>query len=106
MISVYSDTFPQSVRSYVVHCARFIIIIIILAVHATAGRWPPQPTINIGGLLLKKEEFQLRLQNRFEVLNNEGEDDVEEMVDRITNTIQESALATAGRHREQKNVQD
>ena len=62
-----------------------------------------KPKINIGGLLLKKEEFQLRLQNRFEVLNNEGEDDVEEMVDRITNTIQESALATAGRHREQKN---
>ena len=28
---------------------------------------------------------------------------MEEMVDRITNTIQESALATAGRHREQKN---
>ena len=63
-----------------------------------------KPKINIGGLLLKKEEFQLRLQNRFvEVLNNEGEDDVEGMVDRITNTIQESALATAGRHREQKN---
>ena len=27
-----------------------------------------KPKINIGGLLLKKEEFQLRLQNRFEVL--------------------------------------
>ena len=63
-----------------------------------------KPKINIGGLLLKKEEFQLRLQNRFEVLNNEGEDDVEEMVDRITNTIQESALATAGRHRENRRM--
>ena len=53
-------------------------------------------------LLLKKEEFQLRLQNRFEVLNNEGED-VEEMVGKITNAIQESVLATAGRQREQNN---
>ena len=54
-------------------------------------------------LLLKKEEFQLQLQNRFEVLSEEGEEDVEEAVSRITNAMQESALDTAGRHREQKN---
>ena len=54
-------------------------------------------------LLLKKEEIQLQLQNRFEVLSEEGEEDVEDMVSKITNAIQESALDTAGRHREQKN---
>ena len=59
--------------------------------------------VNIEVLLLKKEEFQLQLQNRFEVLSEEGEEDVEEMVSKITNAIQESALDTAGRHREQKN---
>ena len=47
-----------------------------------------KPKINTVVLLLKKEEFQLWLQNRFEVLNNEGEEeDVEEMVSKITNTI-------------------
>ena len=59
--------------------------------------------VNIEVLLLKKEEFQVQLQNRFEVLGEEGEEDVEEMVSKITNAIQESALDTAGRHREQKN---
>ena len=54
-------------------------------------------------LLLQKEEFQLQLQNRFEVLSEEGEEDVQEMVSKITNAIQESALDTAGRHRDQKN---
>ena len=54
---------------------------------------------------IRKEEFQLQLQNRFEVLSNEGENDVEEMVSKITNAIQESALHTAGRHGEQKNEQ-
>ena len=59
-----------------------------------------QSKVNIEVFLLKKEEFQLQLQNRFEVLS---EEDVEEMVSKITNVIQESALDTAGRHREQKN---
>ena len=58
--------------------------------------------VNIEVLLLKREEFQLQLQNRFEVLNKEDEEDVE-MVSTITNAIQESALDTAGRYREQKN---
>ena len=57
--------------------------------------------VNIEMLLLKKEEFQLQLQNRLEVLREEGEEDVEEMVSMITNAIQESALDIAGRHREQ-----
>ena len=48
------------------------------------------------------EEFQLQLQNHFEV-RSEGEEDVEETVSKITNALQESALDTAGRHREQKN---
>ena len=62
-----------------------------------------QSKVNIEVLLLKKEEFQLQLQNRFELLSEKGEEDVEEMVSKITNAIQESALDTAGRHREQKN---
>ena len=52
---------------------------------------------------MKKEKFQLQLQNRFEVLSEEGEENVEEMVRKITKAIQESAMDTAGRHREQKN---
>ena len=59
-----------------------------------------QSKVNIEVLLL--EEFQLQLQNHFEVLS-EGEKDVEEMVSKITNAIQVSALDIAGRHREQKN---
>ena len=46
------------------------------------------------------EEFQLQLQNHFELLNEEGEEDVEEMVCKITNAIQESAVDTTGRRRE------
>ena len=57
---------------------------------------------NIEVLLMKKEEFQLQLQNRFEVLSEEGGEDAEEMVSKIANAIQERALDTAGRHREQK----
>ena len=59
--------------------------------------------VNIEVLLLKGEEFQLQFQNRFEVLGEEGEEDVEDMMSKITNVIQQSALDTAGRHREQKN---
>ena len=59
--------------------------------------------VKIEVLLMKKEEFQLQLQNRFEVLSEAGEEDVEEMVSKITNVIQESALDTAGKHKEQKN---
>ena len=59
--------------------------------------------VNIEVILLKKEEFQLQLRNRFEVLSEEGEEDVGEMVSKITNTIQESSLDTAGSRREQKN---
>ena len=53
-------------------------------------------------VILLKEKFHLQLQNRFEVLS-ESEEYVEDMVSTITNAIQESALDTAGRHREQKN---
>ena len=60
----------------------------------------PKPTSRC---FLMKEEFQLQLENRFEVLSEEGKEDVEEMVSKTTNAIQESALDTAGRHREQKN---
>ena len=59
--------------------------------------------VNIEVLLLNKEESQMQLQTRFEVLSKEGEEDVEDMVSTITNAIQESALDTAWRHREQKN---
>ena len=59
--------------------------------------------VNIEVLLVKKEEFQLQLQDRFEVLSEEGQEDVEEMVSKITNALQESALDTAGRHIGQKN---
>ena len=59
--------------------------------------------VNIEVLLMKKEEFQLQLQNRFEVLSEEGEEDVEEMVSKITNAMQEGALDTTGRYIEQKN---
>ena len=62
---------------------------------------PGKSKVNIEVLLLKKE-FQLQLPNCFEVLR-EGEEDVEEMVSKITKAIQESALDTAGRHRGQKN---
>ena len=58
--------------------------------------------VNIEVLLLQ-EEFQVQLQNRFEVLSEEGEEDVGDMVSKITNAIRESALDTAGGHREQKN---
>ena len=61
--------------------------------------------VNIEVLLLKKEEFQLHLQNLFEVVSEDGEEDVGEMVSKITNAIGESALDTTGRHREQKNEQ-
>ena len=47
--------------------------------------------VNIKVLLLKKEEFQLQLQNCFEVLSEEGEEDVKEMVSKIASAIQESA---------------
>ena len=49
---------------------------------------PGMSKVNIK-VLLPKEEFQLQLQNPFEVLSEEGEKDVEEMVSKITNTIQE-----------------
>ena len=63
---------------------------------------PGKSKVNIKVLLLKREEFQLQLQNHFELLS-EGEEDVKEMVSKIINAIQESALDTAGRHRKQKN---
>ena len=63
---------------------------------------PGKSKVNIEVLLLK-EEFQLHVKNRFEVLSKEGEEHVEEMVSKISNAMQESALDTAGRHRQQKN---
>ena len=51
---------------------------------------PGKSKVNTKVLLLKKAAFQLQLQNRYEVLSKEGED-VEEMVSKITNAIQESA---------------
>ena len=47
-------------------------------------------TVNIEALLLEKGEFRLKLQNRFEVLGEEGAEDMKEMASKITNTIQES----------------
>ena len=55
-----------------------------------------RPQINLEVLMSKTEEFQLKLQNRFEVL--ETERDVEEMAGNITEAIQECALETAGKH--------
>ena len=63
---------------------------------------PGKSKVNID-LLLLKEEFRLELQNCLEVLREEREEDLEEMVSKITNAIKESALDTAGRQREQKN---
>ena len=56
--------------------------------------------VNIEVLLLK-EEFQLQLQNRFAVPSEEGEEDVEDMVSKITNAIQESALDRAAQRSEE-----
>jgi len=44
-----------------------------------------RPQINLEALMSKTEEFQLKLQNRFEVL--ETERDVEEMAGNITEAI-------------------
>ena len=62
---------------------------------------PGKSKVNIEVPLLK-EELQLQFQNHFKGLS-EGEEDVEEMVSKMTSGIQESAFHTAGRHREQKN---
>ena len=54
--------------------------------------------VNIKALLPQKEEFQLQLQNRFQVLSEEGEEDAQEMAGKITKSVQESALdAAAGK---------
>ena len=50
---------------------------------------PGKYKVNFEVLLLNKEEFQLQMQNRFEVLSEEGEEDVEEMVSKITSATQE-----------------
>ena len=59
--------------------------------------------INLEALMSKTEEFQLQLQNRFEVL--ETDRDVEEMAGNVTEVIQECALETDGKntkHRQEK----
>ena len=56
--------------------------------------------VTVEGVLLKKEEFQSKLQNRFEVLSKEGNEGVEEMVSMISNAIEDSAVDTTGRCRE------
>jgi len=62
-----------------------------------------KPKINLEALTSRAEEFQLKLQNRFESLETDG--DVEEMAGNITSAIQECALETAGKetsHRREK----
>lgn len=54
------------------------------------------PKINIEGLLQKREEFQIELSNRFEILGNEI-DDVEESAAQLSDTIQRCAEKVAGK---------
>ena len=59
-----------------------------------------KPKLNIGRLLMKKEEFQIKLQNRFELVGSEGH--VEDITWKITEALQQSAMETAGRDRRKK----
>ena len=68
---------------------------------------PKGVKVNINSLKQKENEFQLKLQNRFEALQEE--DSVEEMALNITKTIKECAMETAGkeeRRREEKLKQE
>ena len=54
-----------------------------------------KPKVNIEAIMQKKDEFQLKLLNRFEKLS--GKEDTEEMAEIITKAIQECALETTGK---------
>lgn len=51
--------------------------------------------VNIEPLMQKENEFQLKLQNHFEMLSNEEE--IDEMVQSFTETIKKCALEVAGK---------
>ncbi|XP_023932043.1 uncharacterized protein LOC106180622 [Lingula anatina] len=55
----------------------------------------PSKRPSIEQLVIKKDEFQILLKNRFSALELEGEDGVDEMNDRITTTILECASEVA-----------
>ena len=68
---------------------------------------PKGVKVNINALKQRENELQLKLQNRFEALQEE--DSVEEMALNITKTIKECAMETAGkeeRRREEKLKQE
>eukprot|EP00795_Rhopilema_esculentum_P008762 gene8762-biopygen9749 len=68
---------------------------------------PKGVKVNINALKQRENEFQLKLQNRFEALQEE--DSAEEMALNITKTIKECAMETAGkeeRRREEKLKQE
>ncbi|MEE4247402.1 MAG: reverse transcriptase domain-containing protein [Kangiellaceae bacterium] len=54
-----------------------------------------KPKIDINALMGKKEEFQLKLQNRFEALK--VDEDAEDAAQTLTSTIEECARETAGK---------
>ena len=54
-----------------------------------------KPKVNIESLMRKKDEFQLKLQNRFEKLSSK--EDTEDMTEIITEATQECALEIAGK---------
>ncbi|XP_023931700.1 uncharacterized protein LOC106162426 [Lingula anatina] len=56
---------------------------------------PSKKRPSIEQLVIKKDEFQILLTNRFSALELEGEDGVDEMNDRITTTILECASEVA-----------
>ncbi len=58
---------------------------------------PRNVNINIEELMQKEDEFQLLLQNRFEMLRVDEE--VNEMANNLTRIIKECALETAGKNR-------
>jgi len=59
------------------------------------------PKINIERLLQRREEFQIELRNRFEILGNDIEDAVES-VKQLSDTIQDCAEKVAGKVKNRK----
>ena len=55
----------------------------------------PVPKVNIDNLLQRKEEFQLELRNRFEILSD-TEDDIGKMSHQLNSTIQDCAEKVGG----------
>ena len=61
---------------------------------------PRTANINVRALMQKEEEFQLMLQDRFEML--QVDEEVDAMAHSLTETIKECALETAGKSRRRK----